>query len=236
MLRRYLCGEYEVWRVVRVPSEQDEDARQLHRAREALKAERTRLINRTKGLLASQGIRLAVRGSVALDLEAVRRWDGQRLPEGLCARVRLELDRLKMVDEQFLELERERVRRLRTNKEQARTKAQEQIEKLTRLNGIGPVGAWVPVYEVFAWRQIRNRRQLGALMGLTPTPWSSGELNHDQGISKAGSARLRTLAVELAWGWVRYQPRSALTLWYQKRLGEGPAPSARAHCAKAARV
>jgi transposase len=221
MLVRYLGGEREVWRVVRVPSEQEEDARQMHRAREALTSERTRLINRVKGLLASQGIRLHVRGSVSLDLERVRRWDGQPLPAGLLTRVRLELGRLEVVHKQFLELEHERARRLRTKKEQARTKAQEQIEKLTRLNGIGPVGAWTPVYEVFAWREIRNRRELGALMGLAPMPWSSGDLHHDQGISKAGSARLRALAIELAWGWVRYQPRSELTRWYQKRFGNG---------------
>jgi len=221
MLLRYLAGEREVWRVVRVPSEQDEDARQLHRAREALTSERTRLINRVKGLLASQGIRLQVRGSVRVDLEQVRRWDGQPLPEGLLARVRLELGRLEVVDKQFLELERERARRMRARKEQARPKAQEQIEKLTKLNGIGPVGAWVPVHEVFAWREIRNRRQLAALMGLAPMPWSSGELNHDQGISKAGRGQLRALAVELAWNWVRYQPQSKLTLWFHKKFGHG---------------
>jgi transposase len=221
MLLRYLGGEHEVWRVVRVPSEEQEDARQLHRAREALKSERTRLINRVKGLLASQGIRLRVRGSVAVDLERVRRWDGQPLPEGLLARVRLDLERLEVVDKQFYSLERERVRRLRTKGETGPTKAQEQIEKLTRLNGIGPVGAWVPVHEVFAWREIRNRREIGALMGLTPTPWASGGLQRDQGISKAGSGRLRALAVELAWGWLRYQPRSELSIWYQRRFGHG---------------
>lgn len=221
MLLRYLAGERGVWRVVRVPSEQDEDARQLHRAREALTSERTRLINRVKGLLASQGIRLQVRGSVSLDLERVRRWDGQPLPEGLLARVRLELGRLELVDKQLLELERERVRRMRARKEQTRPKAQEHIEKLTRLNGIGPVGAWVPVHEVFAWREIRNRRQLAALMGLAPMPWSSGGLNHDQGISKAGRGQLRALAVELAWNWVRFQPRSELTIWFHKKFGHG---------------
>jgi transposase len=221
MLLRYLEGEREVWSVVRVPSEQEEDARHLHRGREALKRERTRLINRVKGLLASQGLRLGVRGRVAWELEKVRRWDGEPLPEGLQARLRLELERLEVVNGQIREVERERRRQLRVKKGQAPSRPQQQIQKLSRLRGIGPVGAWVPVHEVFAWREIQNRRQLGALTGLAPMPWMSGGLRRDQGISKAGSGRLRALAVELAWGWLRYQPRSELSLWYMKRFGHG---------------
>lgn len=220
-LLRYLGGERDAWKVVHVPAEQDEDARHLHRGREALKSERTRLINRIKGLLASQGVRSAIRGKVALDLEKVRRWDGQELPEGLQGRVRLELQRLELVDKQLHEVDKQRVRQLRADKEFPPSKAQQQIEKLSRLRGIGPVGAWVPVQEVFAWREIRNRRQLGAIIGLAPMPWGSGNLQRDQGISKAGSARLRALAVELAWGWLRYQPQSELSRWYMRRFGHG---------------
>jgi transposase len=221
MLLRYVGGERDVWRVVRIPAEPEEDARHLHRGREALKSERTRLINRIKGLLASQGVRLQVRGSVAVNVEKVRRWDGQLLPEGLQARLRLEQQRLELVDKQIYEVERDRARHLRAKKEQAQNKAHEQVKKLSRLRGIGPVGAWVPVHEVFSWREIRNRRQLGALVGLAPMPWSSGNVQHDQGISKAGSARLRGLAVELAWGWLRYQPQSELSRWYMRRFGHG---------------
>lgn len=221
MLLRYRSGEDDVWRVVRVPTEEEEDGRHLHRGREALKSERTRMINRIKGLLASQGIRLQGRGSVGLDLEKVRRWDGQPLPAGLQARVRIERERLEVVDKQIYEVERERARQLRAKKGQTQSKAHQQIKKLSKLRGIGPVGAWTPVYEVFAWREIRNRRQLGALVGLAPMPWMSGGVHHDQGISKAGSARLRALAVELAWGWLRYQPQSHLSRWYMKRFGHG---------------
>ena len=221
MLLRYLAGERAVWRVVRVPSEEHEDARHLHRALEAVKRERTRSTNRIKGLLASRGIRLGVRRCVKIDLEKVREWNGSPLPPGLVARVRVELERVQLLDEQLRAAERERTRQLRVKRGQKASTAQAQIAKLTRLKGIGPVGASVPVYEVFSWRKIRNRRELGAMMGLTPLPWNSGNLRRDQGISKAGSPRLRSLAVELAWGWLRYQPSSDLALWYQRRFGHG---------------
>jgi len=135
--------------------------------------------------------------------------------------VRLELERMELIDEQLRAVERERTRQQRDKREQRASTAQAQIAKLAQLKGIGPVGASVSVYEVFSWREIRNRRQLGALMGLTPLPWNSGNLRCDQGISKAGSSRLRALAVELAWGWLRHQPRSELALWYQRRFGNG---------------
>lgn len=221
MLLRYASGERDVWRVVRVPSETDEDARHQHRAREALKNERTRLVNRMQGLLSCQGVLRRPTDLAHAAFEPLRRWNGQSLPPGVLARLRIEQERLRLVERQLREVDLDRARRSSANKAEAKTRAQEQIAKLIKLNGIGPVGAWVPVHEVFAWREIRNRRQLGALMGLAPMPWMSGSIVQDQGISKAGSARLRALAVELAWGWLRYQPRSELTLWYQKRFANG---------------
>ena len=221
MLLRYLGGEHDVWRVVRVPSESDEDARHQHRGREGLKQERTRLVNRIKGLLQSQGVARRPSGLAHAELEQLRGWIGQPLPMGILARLRLEQERLKLVERQLREVDLDRARRMSAKKDDAKSKAEEQIAKLIQLNGIGPVGAWVPVHEVFAWREIRNRRQVGALMGLAPLPWGSGTIFRDQGISKAGSARLRALAVELAWGWLRYQPRSELTLWYLKRFANG---------------
>ena len=95
------------------------------------------------------------------------------------------------------------------------------MSSLLQLRGVGQVTSWVLVMEFFAWRGFRNRRELAACAGLTPTPYSSGEMVRDQGISKAGNRRIRTLLVELSWLWLRYQPNSALTLWYQERFAVG---------------
>jgi transposase len=97
----------------------------------------------------------------------------------------------------------------------------QQVRKLLNLRGIGINSAWLYVMEFFSWRQIRTRKQLGALAGLTPTPYDSGNSSREQGISKAGNRRLRTMAVEIAWCWLHYQPRSALSEWYQQRFGKG---------------
>jgi transposase len=93
--------------------------------------------------------------------------------------------------------------------------------KLQRVKSIGPVAAWVLAYEVFGWRQFRNRREVGAFAGLTDTPWSSGDLERSQGISKAGNRRVRHLLIEVAWKWLRYQPQSAWSQWYQRRFAVG---------------
>jgi Transposase IS116/IS110/IS902 family/Type III restriction enzyme, res subunit/Type I restriction enzyme R protein N terminus (HSDR_N) len=75
--------------------------------------------------------------------------------------------------------------------------------------------------EIFGWRRIRNGRELGALVGLVPAPYQSGETDYDQGITRAGNAHVRRVIVQLAWGWIRHQPDSALTRWYQQRFGAG---------------
>jgi transposase len=96
------------------------------------------------------------------------------------------------------------------------------IRRLLHLRGVGRISAWILVKELFAWRQITSRKQLGGLVGLTPTPYTSGTSHREQGISKAGNKRLRWIMVELAWCWVQYQPDSALTQWFRRRFGEGP--------------
>jgi transposase len=219
MLIRHCTGEQKVWSVVHVPSVVDEDRRHVHRDLEEMKAERTQHSNRIKGLLASCG--LAVR-EVGADfptvLEGLRLWDGQAVPVELHQRLLREFARLQFVDRQIRDLENERARRIRTA---ASDPAIDQVRQLLELKGIGPNSAWLFVQEFFAWRQIANRRQLGALAGLTPTPYQSGDSEREQGISKAGNRRIRTMAIEIAWCWVRYQPHSALSQWYRQRFGQG---------------
>jgi transposase len=222
MLVRYHAGERKVWSVVWVPGVQDEDQRQLHRELQELKDERTRHINRIKGLLASQGLALEVVDETLPEwLEAARLWDGTALGTDLHSRLLREYERWQFVHRQILDLVKERRRRILCDA----TPHVEMVRRLLGLAGIGVNGAWLLVYEFFAWRQMQNRKQVGALVGLTGTPYQSGGSAREQGISKAGSRRMRRMLVELAWCWVRWQPESVLTQWYVRRFGTGKGPA-----------
>lgn len=205
------------WRVVRVPSPQEEDARQLHRELEALKQERTRHTNRMRGLLASQGIDLKVGPLFRQQLQEAKLWDGSSVAPGLRARLERELARLELLGEQISGLEKQR-RDLLKNSQEASIK---QVRQLLRLKALGFNSSWVFVNEFFSWRQFRNRREVGSLSGLAPTPYQSGKSNHEQGISRAGNVRIRSMAIEIAWVWLRCQPRSQLSLWFKERFGAG---------------
>lgn len=218
MLIRWHHGEKKVWSVVQVPGVADEDRRQLHRDLLELKGERTQHGNRIKGLLAGCGLALAEVGEDFPEvLRGLRTWDGATVPEQLQKRLLREHERWQFVDRQVRDLENERARQIRTSDKEPVQK----VRKLLNLRGIGANSAWLYVMEFFGWRHIKNRKQLGALAGLTPTPYDSGDSAREQGISKAGNRRLRTMAVEIAWSWLRYQPGSALSAWYQRRFGSG---------------
>ena len=217
LLIRYPHGEQRVWSVVHVPSIEEEDARRLHRELERLKKERTGHRNRIQALLVSQGVRLQPRHDLLERLEAARLWDGSALPPDLQAEVRREDARLRLVDEQIRALEAEQVRRL----EEAVTPGHQQIAHLMHLRGIGLTSAWVFIMEYFGWRQFHNRKEVAALAGLTPMPYASGDRSRDQGMSQAGKRRLRTLRSQMAWGWLRDHPPSALSLWCHTRLALG---------------
>jgi transposase len=218
MLLRHHAGERKLWSVVWVPSVADEDQRQLHREMQELKDDRTRHSNRIKGLLASQGVALEVVDHLLPhELEAARLWDGSALGADLRLRLLREHERWQFVHRQVLDLTRERRRRILCDA----TAHVELVRRLLGLAGIGVNGAWLLVYEFFAWRKLKNRKQAGALVGLTGTPYRSGTSEREQGISKAGSKRMRKMLVELAWCWLRWQPESALSQWYARRFGTG---------------
>ena len=217
MLVRYHAGESKVWSVVRVPTVDEEDRRQLHRELRTLKKERTRVTNRIQGLLANQGIRLSKSRNLGALLEGIRLWDGSPLPAGLRARLQREWEHAQFLHGKIVELERERQRAIT----RAHGQAIEKVRQLLRLRAIGPNGAWVYVNEFFGWRQFRNRKEVGAAAGLVPTPYQSGDGSREQGISKAGSRHLRAVAIEMAWCWLRYQPGTRLSRWYQERFGRG---------------
>ena len=207
-----------VWKVVRVPDPQAEAARHLHRERERLQAERTREVNRLKGLLFAQGIRLKSFRLTdwATRVEGLRLHDGQALPGDLKADLERAGERLTLLDQQLKTIESEQARRLR---EAPAEGALAKVRQLCALKGLGPTGSWVLVMEFFGWRAFQNGKEVGALAGLTATPYASGASAREQGISKAGNRRVRALMVELAWLWLRYQADSALSRWFGERFG-----------------
>lgn len=217
MLLRYDSGEEKVWSVVHVPSVEAEDSRHLHRQLSAFKADRTRHSNRIKGMLVGQGVRLPVEADFLERIEQVRLWDGRALPPGLRARLKREFAGYQFVADQVHQLEVERRELLRSSTE---TRV-DQVRQLLQLRGLGENSAWLFVREFFSWREFRTRRQVGGLAGLTPTPYQSSEQSREQGIDKAGNRSIRTMAIEIAWGWLRHQPESELSLWFQQRFGQG---------------
>jgi transposase len=217
MLLRYWAGEKDVWSVVKVPTREQEDGRQLQRAIRTLTKEQTRLTNRIMGLLASQGVAVRMgRKGLVESLDAIRIWDGSPLPPGLRRRLEMETARHGVVHRQLLDLESERDARMR----QGQDRAAEVTRRLKTLRGIGEAGAETYARE-FSWREFKNRRQVGCLVGLTSTPYQSGDSFRERGISRAGNRYVRGVAIDLAWLWLRSQPQSELTQWFNQRFARG---------------
>jgi transposase len=214
MLVRYAGGEQRVWGVVRVPTVEQEDARRLHRELERLKKERNGHVSRMDSLAILHNVRLERVGGRgwAERLEALQ----GRLPPALWQEIARESRRLELVNTQIGALERERRQQL-----EAMVKQGGPLGALLRLRAIGVQSAWVLVRELFGWRQFSNRRELAGCVGVCPSPYDSGASAHEQGISKAGNDRVRSLLVEIAWYWLRYQPHSALSQWFARRFGSG---------------
>jgi len=217
-LIRWHRGEPKVWSVVQVPGVEAEDARQFHRELEALKRERTRHVVRIRSLLVCHGVQVERIGAEFAEwLTGVRMWDGSALPPQLVGRLQREYERLEVLSRQIADLEVQRREAIR----RSRDRRMEQVRHLMRLRGIGENGAWLLVMELFAWRHFRNRREVGSIAGLAPTPWDSGDSDKEQGIDKAGNRRVRAMMIELAWCWLRFQPHSELSQWFEQRFGPG---------------
>jgi transposase len=216
----YLRGEPKVWSVVRVPSVAEEDDRRLHRERGRLINERIQHVNRIKGLLAIHGIYdyQPLRRDRMQQLERLRTADGRRLPPRLKAEILRELKRLELIIGMIktIEAERDAIASAKTETEHGSAK---KIQELAKIKCIGPEFATTLVGEVF-YRSFDNRRQLASYVGLTPAHFQSGSMCRDQGISKAGNAKARTVMIELAWLWLRHQPDSPLSVWFRERVGK----------------
>lgn len=215
MLIRFKNGEERVWRTVRVPSEADEDGRRPNRERDRLKKEIVAIRNRIGGLLATEGLKSEPE-DVKDFLESARTRDGRELGPNMKKELGRLHERLMLAVSHLEQVEKEQRALLGQQKNDRRA---QMIAQLMCLHGLGLQGATQLVNEFFIWREFKNRRQVGALAGLTGTPYNSGGSERDQGISKAGNKRIRHLVVELAWLWVRYQPDSAITRWFASRWG-----------------
>ena len=212
MLLRHHAGE-RVWSVLHEPTPEDEDARRTHRELARLVHERTAHTNRISSLLVLHNLR-------PLIIIGGRDWagwwgaHGMQVPPELRAELERESARLALVKQQIKELEAARRQALEDGK-------QPMVAQLAQLRAIGTKSAWVLVKELFGWRRFANRRELAGSLGLAPTPYDSGASQVEQGISKAGNKRARSLLVELAWGWLRLQPDSELTQWFRRRFASG---------------
>ena len=217
-LMAYLRGEPKVWSVVRVPSVAEEDVRRLHRERDRLVSERVQHVNRIRGLCALHGIYdyQPLRPQAMARLEQLRTAQGISLPPQLKSEIKRELQRLELVVKMIVTLEAERDAIV---EDEASTHVNaKKIQNLHKLKAIGPEFATVLVGEIFH-RKFNNRRQLASYVGYAPSPFRSGNVAHDQGISKAGNRKGRTTGIELAWLWLRYQPDSDLSAWFRARVG-----------------
>jgi transposase len=212
-LLAYKRGEPRVCAMVKVPKPEEEDRRRVCRERKTLTAERIGHVNRIKGLLFSQGITEyePLRRNRRERLEELQTGDSRPLPDHLKTQVRRELDRLELLLEQIKAVEAERDALLAT--EHTVTPA----AMLLDIRGIGSEFAAV-LWSEGLFRHFENRRQVAAYAGLAPTPWQSGSVSREQGVSKSGNPRLRTTLIQLAWLWIRHQPHSALTLWFEERV------------------
>jgi len=224
MLRAFLAykrGEPRVCSMVRVPTPEQEDERRLSRERRTLTHERIQIVNRIKGLLCSQGITgyQPLRCNRRKKLDALETGDGRAMGAHLKAQISRDLDRLELLIEQIRQVETERDALLTAAKDKACGDQPAPMAMLLELVSIGPELASVLWHEGL-FRHFDNRRQLASYAGLAATPWQSGKIDQEQGISKAGNPRLRTALIQLSWLWLRNQPDSELSKWFRERATE----------------
>jgi transposase len=214
LLLRWVGGERHVWSVVHVPSPEAEAQRQLTREIATVQADRKRVRNRMLGMLAAQGIRLPVRAGFLTRLAAAVTGDGR--PMAAAWRIRLEREwaHLVAIEARLATITEARDASIAAGAD----RVAEIARRLCTMRGVAETSAAVFSAELFGTRTFANGRQLGALTGLVPVPYRSDQRVREQGISKAGRAELRRVAIQLAWGWVRWQPDSALAMWFQRRF------------------
>lgn len=214
LVRYHVYGETRCWQVCRIPTPEQEAARRLDREYDRLKKERKGHVSRLKALMALHGVRC----TRVKDLHPgqIVDWSGELLAPAWQHEIERELERLTLADKQISEMETQMEHVLSA----PQTPQDEMASRLHKLSSLGPVTSTALAHQFF-WRDFNNRREVGAAAGLTSCPYFSGGMQVDQGISRAGHRRIRTLAVELSWMWLRFQPNTALSRWYNERFGSG---------------
>jgi transposase len=215
LLLRYMGGEPKVWSVVRVPDADVEDVRQLSRGIERLKKECGQHTMRIKSLLVKEGVPVAHLRIGGKDW--AERVAALELGPCLTRELIQEGERLALVERQLVELKAAREALVASSE----SRIARATRQLRRLGAIAKESSFVFSSEVLGWRTFANRRELAGSVGIVGTPFQSGEVDREQGISKAGNRRMRTMLVEIAWCWLKFQPQSALSLWWQRRFGQG---------------
>lgn len=209
-------GDQGLWRVCRVPTAEQEDARRPHRERQRLVKERTAHRARLKSMLATEGLVLRLDKGLVTRLEQLTSLAGDPIGQHKRVEIRREYERLMLVQQQLKEIDQDQRQRI----EVPQTPGDEQAALLVQLRGVGPISASLLAHEFF-WRDFNNRKQVGSAAGLVGTPFDSGNSAREQGISKAGNRLVRVSITELAWSWLRYQPQSKLSLWFSERYAPG---------------
>ena len=214
MLVRYWAGEHQVWRTVRVPSVADEAARHGSRERTALVKEQTRIGNQIRGWLATWGATVPRRRAAGW-WTRVETWCGAALPRPVQERVARAEARRTVIADQIAALDAEQQAVIAT------AAVDSPAWRLVQLKGVAAATASILLEEGLVWREFRNRRQVGGILGFAPMLHQSGDLAREQGISRAGIAPLQAISIQLAWNWLRWQPSSALTQWFERRFAQG---------------
>ena len=220
ILRRWLSGDREMAREVQIPSVAQEDAKRIERERKYLVEERISVVGRIKGLLALHGIWLDKKNigkGLRQRLDAMTTGDGRKLAPFVRSEIERMLARHDLISQQIKDVEADRKAAL--NNAKGTFPHVEKVQRLTTLGAVGETTATVLVAEVYH-RTFQTRRQVASFVGLAPSPYKSGEVDRDRGISKAGSKLARHMLVELAWFWLRYQPNSQLAQWWRERFGK----------------
>src|SRR5881394_540263 len=214
----WLRGERGHCKMVAVPTLAEEDAKRPSRERETLVGEASRIITRVK----SAFVRLGIRGfnptlkAAAARLETLRTPEGEPIPPNTLAALKRDLERHQIVKKQIRELEQTRLENLA----QAPAKGPNvMVLLLARVIGIGVETADMLVREVLS-RTMRDRRAVARYAGLTGSPDESGARRREQGLARAGNARVRRAMIQLAWRFLMFQKESALALWYRARTAD----------------
>lgn len=219
MLLRYNSGEKGLWRIAVVPTEEEEDLRRTHREIDRLQKEVTSHKNRIRMLLKTHGVKVGKIGGKGWtdELDKIKMWDSKALPEHLLSELKRESARLVFVKNQIKEIEKYQQEQL----EASDSPVIQKVLQIGKLKGIGYKSAWLLVMEWFGWRRFNNVKEVGAAAGLVGVRRASGEMSQEQGISKVGNPKIRTLMVELSWIWLRYQPDHPLSIWFRERFDKG---------------